>query len=82
MTFYVLFALKNNIFSMVFIIFSPFVFEILAIFVVILLMCSSCYSLGNNPTLENIDGVIGYSYTCTDNGEVVVKYWVGCRGGV
>ena len=30
--------------------------------------------------LENIDGVIGYSYTCIDNGEVVVIYWVGCRG--
>ena len=29
-------------------------------------------SLGNNATLENIDGVIGYSYTCIDNGEVVV----------
>ena len=29
-------------------------------------------SLGNNTTLENIDGVIGYSYTCIDNGEVVV----------
>ena len=37
-------------------------------------------SLGNNTTLENIDGVIGYSYTCIDNGEVVVIYWVGCRG--
>ena len=28
----------------------------------------------NNATLENIDGVIGYSYTCIDNGEVVVIY--------
>ena len=37
-------------------------------------------SLGNNTTLENIDGVIGYSYTCVDNGEVVVIYWVECRG--
>ena len=37
-------------------------------------------SLGNNTTLENTDGVIGYSYTCIDNGEVVVIYWVGCRG--
>ena len=32
-------------------------------------------SLANNTTLENIDGVIGYSYTC-----VVVIYWVECRG--
>ena len=31
-------------------------------------------SLGNNTTLEKIDGVIGYSYTCIDNGEVVVIY--------
>ena len=31
-------------------------------------------SLANNTTLENIDGVIGYSYTCIDNGEVVVIY--------
>ena len=38
-------------------------------------------SLGNNTSLENIDGVIGYSYNCIDNGEVVVIYWVGCRGG-
>ena len=37
-------------------------------------------SLGNNTTLENIDGVIGDSYTCIDNGEVVVIYWVECRG--
>ena len=37
-------------------------------------------SLGNNTTLENIDGVIGYSYTCIDNGEVVVIYWVEYRG--
>ena len=31
-------------------------------------------SLANNTTLENIDGVIGYSYTCIDNGEVAVIY--------
>ena len=37
-------------------------------------------SLGNNATLENIDGVTGYSYTCIDNGEVVVICWVECRG--
>ena len=37
-------------------------------------------SLANYTTLENIDGAIGYSYTCIDNGEVVVIYWVGCRG--
>ena len=30
--------------------------------------------LSNNATLEIIDGVIGYSYTCIDNGEVVVIY--------
>ena len=28
-------------------------------------------SLGNNATLEKIDAVIDYSYTCIDNGEVV-----------
>ena len=39
-------------------------------------------SLGNNTTLEKIDGVIGYSYTCVDNGEVVVIYGVGRRGGI
>ena len=37
-------------------------------------------SLGNNATLEKIDAVIDYSYTCIDNGEVVVIYWVECRG--
>ena len=31
-------------------------------------------SLASNTTLGNIDGVIGYSYTCIDNGEVVVIY--------
>ena len=27
-----------------------------------------------------MDEVIGYSYTCIGNGEVVVIYWVGRRG--
>ena len=31
-------------------------------------------SLASNTTSGNIDGVIGYSYTCIDNGEVVVIY--------
>ena len=35
--------------------------------------------LSNNATIEIIDGVIDYSYTCIDNGEVVVIYWVECR---
>ena len=30
--------------------------------------------LSNNATLEKIDGVIGYSYNCIDNGEVVVIF--------
>ena len=30
--------------------------------------------LGNNTTLGNMDGVIGYSYTGLGNGEVVVIF--------
>ena len=31
-------------------------------------------ALGNNTTLGNMDGVIGYSYTGLGNGEVVVVF--------
>ena len=31
-------------------------------------------TLGNNTTLGNMDGVIGYSYTGLGNGEVVVIF--------
>ena len=34
--------------------------------------------LGDNTTLGNMDGVIGYSYTGLGNGVVVVIYWAGC----
>ena len=39
-------------------------------------------TLGDNTTLGNMDGVIGYSYTGLGNGVVVVIYWVGRRGGI